>query len=106
MASIYMMAVFLILTCSKVPICAAMGFGVIVGLLQMNLPIATIPRYMLAEVRSIPLLAIPFFILAANVLEEMNIIRRIFDFINHLISPETSVNKSGKTEKVLEMPSR
>jgi hypothetical protein len=84
-ASPLMLAV-LILTCSKVPICAAMGFGVIVGLLQMNLPIATIPRYMLAEVRSIPLLAIPFFILAANVLEEMNIIRRIFDFINHLIS--------------------
>jgi tripartite ATP-independent transporter DctM subunit len=86
MASLYMLSIFLILTCSKVPICAAMGFGVIVGLLQMNLPIATIPRYMLAEVRSIPLLAIPFFILAANVLEEMNIIRRIFDFINHLIS--------------------
>jgi len=86
MASLYMMSVFLMLTISKVPICAAMGFGVIVGLLQMNLPISTIPRYMLAEVRSVPLLAIPFFILAANVLEEMNIIRRIFDFINHLVS--------------------
>jgi len=86
MASLLMLAVFLILTCSKVPICAAMGFGVIIGLLQLHLPIATIPRYMLAEVRSIPLLAVPFFILAANVLEEMNIIRRIYDFINHLIS--------------------
>ena len=86
MASLLMLAVFLILTCSKVPICAAMGFGVIIGLLQLHLPIATIPRYMLAEVRSIPLLAVPFFILAANVLEEMNIIRRINDFINHLIS--------------------
>lgn len=86
MASLYMLAVFLVLMCLRVPVCVAMGFGVLVGLFQMNLPIATMPRYMLEEVRSIPLLAIPFFILAANILDEMKLIRRIYDFINHLVS--------------------
>jgi tripartite ATP-independent transporter DctM subunit len=85
MASGWMLATFLGLALLRVPICAAMGVGALVGLSIMGLPLQTMIRSMLSEVRSIPLLAVPFFILAASIMNETGLTRRIFDFANALV---------------------
>ena len=85
MASLVMMVVFLALLLVRVPVSAAMGFGAVVGLLLLGLPVSTTPRYMIEDVRAVTLLAIPFFILAANIMNEMGVTRRIFDFANALV---------------------
>lgn len=85
MASLWMMLAFFALAALRVPVCVAMGVGGLVGLAVMGLPLDTAVRTMLSVVRSIPLLAVPFFILAAAIMNEMGLTRRIFDFANHLV---------------------
>ena len=80
-----MLVVFIVLMLLRVPVCSAMGFGAITGLALMGLPLSTMARYMVEEVRAVPLLAIPFFVLAAAVMNEFGVTRRIFDFANHLV---------------------
>jgi tripartite ATP-independent transporter DctM subunit len=85
MTSLIMILVFLILAIAGLPICAAMGIGAFVGLWLLDLPLEAFPRYMLHDVKSVPLLAIPFFILAGNLMNEFGLTRRIFDFLGHLV---------------------
>jgi tripartite ATP-independent transporter DctM subunit len=84
MASFWMIALFLALATVGVPMCAAMGVGAFVGLLLIDVPLDTLPRYMLHDVRSVPLLAIPFFILAGNLMNVFGLTRRIFEFLQTL----------------------
>ena len=51
----------------------------------MGLPLASAVRFMLDSLHSIPLLAIPFFILAAAIMNQMGLTKRIFDFASHLV---------------------
>jgi TRAP-type C4-dicarboxylate transport system permease large subunit len=85
LASFWILVTFLGLAALRVPICAAMGLGALVGLAIMGLPFQTMIRSMLSEVRSIPLLAVPFFILAASIMNETGLTRRIFDFANAVV---------------------
>ncbi|MCP4625663.1 MAG: TRAP transporter large permease [bacterium] len=85
MASLLMMVVFIVLVLFRVPVGVAMATGALMGLWGMDLPPETMPRLMLEKVRSIPLLAIPFFILTAEIMKEMRLIKRIFDFASHLV---------------------
>ena len=85
MASFWMIALFLALAAVGVPMCAAMGVGAFVGLLLIDVPLDTLPRYMLHDVRSVPLLAIPFFILAGNLMNVFGLTRRIFEFLQTLV---------------------
>ncbi|MBI1776744.1 MAG: TRAP transporter large permease [Proteobacteria bacterium] len=86
MASFWMILSFFSLMALRVPICAAMGTGALVGLWLMGLPLNTIVRYMLHDVRSVPLLAIPFFVLAGNLMNQFDLTKRIFDFMGHVVS--------------------
>ena len=81
MATGWMIAVFLGLAALGVPVCASMGIGAFLGLALIDAPLNTFPRYMLHDVRSVPLLAIPFFILAGNLMNRFGLTRRIFEFI-------------------------
>lgn len=85
MSSLIMIVVFLSLAIAGLPICAAMGIGAFVGLWLLDIPFDVFPRYMLHDVKSVPLLAIPFFILAGNLMNEFGLTRRIFDFLGHLV---------------------
>ena len=85
MVSVWMLVVFLVLAAVRIPVCVAMGFGALTGLVLMDLPGDTMVRYMLTSLRAIPLLAVPFFILAAALMNQMGLTRRIFDFANHLV---------------------
>ena len=82
MASAIMIAVFLVLMLLGVPVGAAMGLSAILGLDLLDLPLASFARYLTQDVRSVPLLAVPFFILTGNLMNRLEMTRRIFDFIN------------------------
>ncbi len=85
-----MIGLFLALAAVGVPICAAMGVGAFVGLFLIDAPFDVFPRYMLHDVRSVPLLAIPFFILAGNLMNRFGLARRIFEFIGSLVGALTA----------------
>jgi C4-dicarboxylate transporter, DctM subunit len=82
MASGIMIGVFLVLMLLGVPVGAAMGLSAILGLDLLDLPLASFARYLTQDVRSVPLLAVPFFILTGNLMNRLELTRRIFDFIN------------------------
>jgi C4-dicarboxylate transporter, DctM subunit len=90
MATAWMIGVFLSLAAVGVPVCAAMGLGAFLGLALIEAPLDTFPRYMLHDVRSVPLLAIPFFILAGNLMNRFGLTRRIFEFIETLVGAVTA----------------
>jgi C4-dicarboxylate transporter DctM subunit len=81
-ASGIMIVVFLVLMLLGVPVGAAMGLSAILGLDLLDLPLASFARYLTQDVRSVPLLAVPFFILTGNLMNRLGLTRRIFDFIN------------------------
>ncbi len=90
MATFWMIFTFLGLAIIGVPVCAAMGIGAFLGLFLANAPLEVFPRYMLHDVRSVPLLAIPFFIMAGNLMNRFGLTKRIFDFIQTLIGAVTA----------------
>lgn len=85
MASLAMILFFLALMLLGLPVCAAMGVAAFAGLLMLDLPLDTFARYILHDVKSVPLLAIPFFILAGNLMNNLGLTQRIFDFMDHVI---------------------
>ncbi len=85
MASLTMIIVLLGLMAVRVPICAAMGASALSGLFVLGLPLAAFIRYTVTDTRSIPLLAIPLFVLAGNMMNRLQLTRRIFDFLEQLV---------------------
>ena len=80
-----MIAILLVLMPLRVPVCAVMGISAITGLIILDMPVSTLVRYMATDVRSVPLLAIPFFILAGNLMNHFDMTKRIFDFLDALV---------------------
>ena len=85
MASGLMILAFMAVMLLGVPVAASMGLAALFGLELLGLPLATFARYLTQDVRSVPLLAIPFFILTGNLMNRLEMTRRIFDFINALL---------------------
>ena len=85
MATTLMIVVLLVLMPLRVPVCAAMGLSAIVGLAMLDMPFNTLVRYMATDVRSVPLLAIPFFVLAGNMMNQFGMTRRIFNFLEVVV---------------------
>ena len=85
MATAVMIVVLLVLMPLRVPVCAAMGLSAIVGLMMLDMPLNTLVRYMATDVRSVPLLAIPFFVLAGNLMNQFGMTKRIFNFLEVVV---------------------
>jgi tripartite ATP-independent transporter DctM subunit len=85
MATALMIVVLLALMPLRVPVCAAMGLSAIVGLAMLDMPFNTLVRYMATDVRAVPLLAIPFFVLAGNMMNQFGMTRRIFNFLEVVV---------------------
>jgi len=85
MATLWMIVAFLALAAAGVPVCASMGMSAFLGLALIDAPLDTFVRYLQHDVRSVPLLAIPFFILAGNVMNVFGLTRRIFEFVESLV---------------------
>jgi C4-dicarboxylate transporter, DctM subunit len=80
-----LLVLFLVLLALRMPASIAMGVSCLVGLFLGDYPISLIPRYMSGGVESFPLMAVPFFILAGNIMNHSGITNRIFSFANKVV---------------------
>ncbi|RKL61837.1 TRAP transporter large permease [Thermoanaerobacteraceae bacterium SP2] len=77
---------FLILIVLGVPIAISMVLSTMISLLTIgNLPLQILVQRMIAGINSFPLLAIPFFILAGEILEKGGASKSLVDFSNALV---------------------
>ena len=85
MISLVMTITFLVLICLRFPVSISMGLAAMVALLMGENMFIIIPQYMASGVESPALLAVPFFILAGNLMNSVGVTRRIFDFAQHVV---------------------
>jgi tripartite ATP-independent transporter DctM subunit len=85
MVSAILIGLVLALTAIGLPVSVAIGMATVVGMLVGGYDPMSIPQKMAASVQSIELMAIPFFILAACLMNAMGITRRIFAFATALV---------------------
>lgn len=76
---------FLTLLVLGIPVSIAMGASTLITMIAGGYDIQTLPLMTLRGVDSFMLMAIPFFILAGNLLNVGGVTRRIFDFSNTLV---------------------
>lgn len=74
----------LLLAFLGIPICFSLGIATIVAMLYGGMPLLVIPQKMFTGVDSVPLLAIPFFLLAGNLMAR-GITQKILNFSNAII---------------------
>ena len=80
MISAIMLGLFLALMLSGFPVSIAIMLATIIGMLIGGYELLAVPQFMAAATKSSFLLAIPFFILAANMMNALGITQRIFNF--------------------------
>ena len=84
MISATMLGLFLLLMLIGMPVSIAIMLGTTIGMLIGGYDLLAVPQFMAAATKSPFLLAIPFFILAANLMNALGITQRIFDFATAL----------------------
>ena len=80
MGTLAMIIVMLLLMTLGVPVSIAIGVAALAGVLVTGTPFDVVPRMMIESVDSFALLAVPFFVLAGNLLNISGITERIFNF--------------------------
>ena len=80
---------FFVLIILTVPIGYAIGIATLLSLIlfQPDIPLFLISQNSVAGVDSFPLMAIPFFILAGNLMSRGGLAKRLLDFANVCIGP-------------------
>jgi tripartite ATP-independent transporter DctM subunit len=76
---------FLVFIFIRIPVAMAIGLATYICFLIGDYNLVSLPQQMAASTKSIPLMAIPFFILAGNLMNEMGVTKRIFDFSNAVV---------------------
>ena len=86
---IFFIGLLLILFIVGVPVAASIGLTCLAVLWAendlLNIPITLLPLKMMHGVNNFPLMAVPFFILAANMMNKGSVTPRIFTFANALV---------------------
>ena len=85
MITITMLGAFLLLMLSRVPVSIAITVAAIGAMFFGGYNLIQVPQLMASGTKSVPLMAIPFFILAANLMNALGITQRIFDFATAII---------------------
>ncbi len=85
MLSALVFILFTVFIFLRIPVAMAIGLAVYVCFLVGGYELMSIPQQMAASTKSVPLMAIPFFILAGNLMNEMGITKKIFDFSNAVV---------------------
>jgi len=86
---VFFIGLLIVLFLVGIPVCASIGLTCLAVLWMendlMSIPITLLPLKMMHGVNNFPLLAVPFFILAANVMNKGSVTPRIFEFANSLV---------------------
>lgn len=85
MASTILIGTFILLLVLRMPITFSLFISSVVTALYLNIPLMTIVQRLVSGVNSFSLLAIPFFILAGEMMSRGGISRRLINFSNALI---------------------
>src|SRR3954471_16814309 len=85
MISLLLTLTFIVLLLLRVPVSMAIGLSILPPLMLLDRNLALIPQYMIEGVHSVPLLAVPFFILAGNLFTTMGLSQRIWAFAAALV---------------------
>jgi tripartite ATP-independent transporter DctM subunit len=85
--SLIVLAVMTVLMALRVPVDIAIGAAAAVGVLLGGFPLEVVPRMVVEAVDSFPLLAVPFFVLAGNLLNIGGVTDRIYNFARPLFAP-------------------
>ena len=80
-----MMVSFVVLLMLRMPISFTLGISSVLTALYLQLPLATLFQRMVSGIQSFSLLAIPFFILAGEIMGQGGISRRLITFANALV---------------------
>ena len=87
MISAILLVVLVALMALRVPVSIAIGTAVVIALLIGDFPLDVIPRLMIDGLDSFPLLAVPFFVLAGNLMNAGGTTERIFAFARAVFGP-------------------
>ena len=86
MLIVLLVAVFALTMTLGVPIAFCLGLGGLAFIvLSGSVPIAVLPTLMFGGMDSFPLLAIPFFIIAGDLMQRSGVLPRLIDFANSLV---------------------
>jgi tripartite ATP-independent transporter DctM subunit len=80
MITLTMMLISMALFLIRIPVSIALGISALIGIWMLGVPPAIIPARMIDGVDSFALIAVPFFILAGNLMSAGGLTDRIFDF--------------------------
>ena len=81
-----LVAALLVFFSLSIPVAVAIGLAAIVGVAFFSpLPLLVVPQKIFTSIDSFPLLAVPFFILAGNLMTHGGVSRRLVDFAKSLV---------------------
>jgi len=80
MLSILLFILFIVFVFLRIPVAMAIGLATFIACAIGGYNFLSIPQQMAASVRSVPLLAVPFFILAGNLMNNLGLTKKIFNF--------------------------
>lgn len=83
--SLVIILVFAVLALLGMPLAFALGASSLVGLFVGDMGLATLPQRMMHAIDNFPLMAIPLFMLAGELMVAAGILQRLVDFSNSLI---------------------
>lgn len=76
---------FAVLLLLNVPIALSLGASSLICMILANVPLEMLPMNMSSSIGKFTLLAIPFFILAGNIMEKAGISQKLIDFANKMV---------------------
>ena len=77
-ASIFIL--FMVFMAARLPVSMAIGLATMLSMIVGGYDLRSIPQVMSKSTQSVPLMAVPFFILAANLMNSLGMTQKIFDF--------------------------
>ncbi len=87
MLSALILIIMVALMALRVPVSIAIGIAALIALTIADIPLSVIPRMMVDGLDKFALLAVPFFVLAGNLMNAGGVTERIFGFARTLFSP-------------------
>ena len=85
MSSWLFIVAFLFLLVFRVPIAFALGLSSVVYFVMKGMPLTTIPQIMITPFDSFPILAVPLFMLAGELMNTGGVSRRLYNFAKVLV---------------------
>ncbi len=85
MTGIILFGAFALLMLAGIPIAVALGAATMITVFTLDIPVAVIAQRIFTGLDSAAIMAIPFFVLAGNLMSSGGISRRLVDFVNSIV---------------------